>query len=55
MEKQKQKNPTYLLELPDNKFRTNLKMASSLEGLSMKDFILKAIQEKMKKTFDNQW
>lgn len=43
----KEKLPSYLLEFPSNEFKTDLKLASTLSGKSMKDFILGTLEEKI--------
>lgn len=45
----------YLLEFPDENFKKELKTISALEGISMKSFMIRAIQNEIKKVKDKMW
>lgn len=49
------RKPTYLLEFPDMEFKKELKTASAMASLSMKDFIIRAVENEIKRTKDLIW
>lgn len=45
----------YLLEFPDQDFKKELKTISALVGMSMKSFMIMAIQNEITRVKDKMW
>lgn len=49
------KKPQYLLEFPSEDFKKEVKTISALTGETMKDFIINAISNEIKKRKEMMW